>query len=960
MTDLTEIVYLDCNRQNSVKSEFNTNEWEYKIGDEGLVLPQGTQISIQNSLINKKGLTGSSIVIDEDIDETMSISYYKSDNENFAPVGAKVSNPNEEAIFESLYDDYTALADGGSKFKRDIGDTTIPEIYRGHGDTIVVEERGNQNSQDIGKSEAPLQAIHLTVGKNYSPLQGDRWLDHFIEPLTHEIGIFIPKGVYGVSQMAALIEGQIDGTLIYERVKKHRDFNTDFTERKLQKFTVNTSKTTNFDNRTTYRLREPVDFNEGRNSNIDWTDPYNVIYQGYNSFVSCFGNNQPTSPNFVFLATKSAQFGASGAGTNADPRFLTPTSLQQQGVLYIPQTQERIYYDGWNLVNGETEGGGGIEIGGVIRLENVIRGYEGSPFIEDDPDNGILSIPFGTYLEVDRTAIENPKAAENTDFDPPLEIFPNGETRSAGLFTIPKYVNDMRKVYLTPPPTAEVDGLPTAQEIYRSRRRYLYALNTIGVQYNPPIAPMPLTPARPNNQGIPQLNHGDLFHKLYDPVPIEGLKTQPRPALINNTEYDYNPLRNGYYIGTPDFRLNWSPETSSFAINNLHHAWRCPAYDNYGNAIETAGEEGVMLKRANENSKNATFTDNTANPNYINQAFARSFQNTVSRYGGISVFNWARTVARKMADVDYRNGRGYNQDKLHLLTFNDYFSTTSKAKQAWNSTIWARLGFTYDQMCNEDAYELNQYYDRDIQGEKTLPSFTTKDDTTQNNIFPLTEENPHLFGTTTRANLGVAAASGVSTAYNPTEILYEGSTTHIAPRTYNNMDINTPFNVAGRAIPYKSSAGNTTDFGGDVNNIYSYFGSMWREMTGTIILTKGRPLQALSLPTLNEQGYYIITSDILEAHEDSIKNTKGMGLLGVVPFSQQATNDFMNNTEPLIHILNQKKIINSIKFKVLYPNLKNPEIDPNSSVILKIVRPVQAQRKTDPNEQNNPNHKKKA
>ena len=73
MTDLTEIVYLDCNRQNSVKSESNTNEWEYRIGEEGLVLPQGTQVSIQNSLINKKGLTGNSIVIDEDIDEILCI-----------------------------------------------------------------------------------------------------------------------------------------------------------------------------------------------------------------------------------------------------------------------------------------------------------------------------------------------------------------------------------------------------------------------------------------------------------------------------------------------------------------------------------------------------------------------------------------------------------------------------------------------------------------------------------------------------------------------------------------------------------------------------------------------------------------------------------------------------------------------------------------------------------------------
>ena len=38
MTDTTQIVYLDCNRQNSKKSDTNTNEWEYKIGDEAMVL----------------------------------------------------------------------------------------------------------------------------------------------------------------------------------------------------------------------------------------------------------------------------------------------------------------------------------------------------------------------------------------------------------------------------------------------------------------------------------------------------------------------------------------------------------------------------------------------------------------------------------------------------------------------------------------------------------------------------------------------------------------------------------------------------------------------------------------------------------------------------------------------------------------------------------------------------------
>ena len=940
MTDLTEIVYLDCNRQNSVKSESNTNEWEYRIGEEGLVLPQGTQVSIQNSLINKKGLTGNSIVIDEDIDEILCINYYKTDNENFAPIGAKKSNPNDDAQYESLYDDYTAPAISHNLVRRDTAKLDIAELYRGHGNYLPPETNGNQNSKDIGKSEAPLSAIHLTVGENFADTQPTgitRWTDYFIEPLTKEIGIFIPKGVYGVSQMAKLIEDQIDGKLVYNKVKQN-DFSTDYIEEKLLNLTANSPKTTNFDNNTTYIQKLAIDTHDGVNADLDWTRPWLGTYQKHNTMITC----QPSdalNPDFtkIYFATKSFQTGVSGDGTANDPYVLATTNLPSTGVILFPETMERVFYGGWVITTASPTGTGQpVEFGGVIRFDNCIRGYEGSPYIQ-----GLMIS--GTYGQIDRRAFnENERGtdSQNPDFDPPLRVFPNGEKEGAGLFTIPKYVNDMRKVYITAPATTSADGIPTALDKYNSRKKYLYSMNVDIVEYNPRPAPNPFTPARPSGVGIPTLNHGDNYYFVEDPVPIEGLQTQPRVGLISNTEFDYNPLRNGYYLGTPDFRLNWSPETSSFNMNNLHQPWRIPAYDNYGNQIEGAGQEAVMIKRANENSKNEFFTDNTPNPNYIHPAFQRSFQNTVSRYGGIGVYNWARNIARKFGDIDWTNPKVFNQDKLHLLTFNDYFTTTSKAKTAWNSSIWARLGFTYGQMCNEDAYELNQYYDRPILGD--LPS-----------------DNPRLWGTTTRVDLGVGASPGVATSYNPTEVLVEGERNHIAPRTYNNMDINTPWNVAGTAIPYKSSGGNTEDYGGDINNIYSYFSSMWREMTATIVLTKGRPLTALNLPTLNEQGYYIITSDILEAHEDSLKNSKGMGLLGVVPFSQQATNDFMSNTEPLIHILNQKKILNSVKFKVLYPNLQNPEIDPNSSIILKIVRPVQAQRKTDPNEQSNPDHKGK-
>ena len=42
MNDLTEIIYMDCNRQNSISSSTNPNEWEYRIGNEALLLPKGS------------------------------------------------------------------------------------------------------------------------------------------------------------------------------------------------------------------------------------------------------------------------------------------------------------------------------------------------------------------------------------------------------------------------------------------------------------------------------------------------------------------------------------------------------------------------------------------------------------------------------------------------------------------------------------------------------------------------------------------------------------------------------------------------------------------------------------------------------------------------------------------------------------------------------------------------------
>ena len=72
---MADILYIDCNRNQSVKSDENTNEWEFILQDEALVLPAGTQVSIQESFINKRGVSGNTIEIEEDMTTTIRYSY---------------------------------------------------------------------------------------------------------------------------------------------------------------------------------------------------------------------------------------------------------------------------------------------------------------------------------------------------------------------------------------------------------------------------------------------------------------------------------------------------------------------------------------------------------------------------------------------------------------------------------------------------------------------------------------------------------------------------------------------------------------------------------------------------------------------------------------------------------------------------------------------------------------------
>ena len=78
-------IYIDCNKANSAdKNNVDNSVYTTELKN-SLTLPTGSQISIQSSFLNQKGITGESIEIEEDITETIKFFYYKSDTADLLP-----------------------------------------------------------------------------------------------------------------------------------------------------------------------------------------------------------------------------------------------------------------------------------------------------------------------------------------------------------------------------------------------------------------------------------------------------------------------------------------------------------------------------------------------------------------------------------------------------------------------------------------------------------------------------------------------------------------------------------------------------------------------------------------------------------------------------------------------------------------------------------------------------------
>lgn len=187
--------YIDVNAANSsVIDTENNNRWVYRVND-GLDLPTGTQIQVASSFINKKGITGGSIEIPEDIEETMYYSYYGVDTD-YKTLIQHPQDPAHSYNFDLFINYNNPVNDGyaGRIWAND----------RNEDGTETFSTKYMPIRNQVGGSETKMPFVNF-----YKTSDGTVQL----LPMIGVLSLRVPKGVYSVLQLANLIQDQMNGII---------------------------------------------------------------------------------------------------------------------------------------------------------------------------------------------------------------------------------------------------------------------------------------------------------------------------------------------------------------------------------------------------------------------------------------------------------------------------------------------------------------------------------------------------------------------------------------------------------------------------------------------------------------------------------------------------------------------------------------------------------------------------
>jgi hypothetical protein len=364
-------------------------------------------------------------------------------------------------------------------------------------------------------------------------------------------------------------------------------------------------------------------------------------------------------------------------------------------------------------------------------------------------------------------------------------------------------------------------------------------------------------------------------------APIEAL-----PVLANGKK----PIPNRY-CGTHSFTVSYSDDKQNrFSISNLHESFKLPSITKTQDASNFSAQQATKYNAQD-------FQGNVAYP------IEASMGLMVTNFGYEQVKLTDKYIELKKIYDDYLTNHGSGDRRtlkaeydLNTTQFHEFFKTEREAKEAWNTTLWSRLGFSYNQFGNiSNNLET-------IQTIKPVPAHPSGFSMTQERLDRYGVGKQKLKGIITHndfdfsdiqacANLG-----GAPVQINGNNVNMFDSLSFAKANTLDLRLISTPLAFGG----FTQIVGVTPD------NTFSN-------------IATSQSIDADNLPDLNAgNSYYLITSDIIKPNGLDA-NGDPMNLLGIMS-KENSSNNTIYSVDGIPNIITEPKIVSELSIEIRNPD----------------------------------------
>ena len=380
-----------------------------------------------------------------------------------------------------------------------------------------------------------------------------------------------------------------------------------------------------------------------------------------------------------------------------------------------------------------------------------------------------------------------------------------------------------------------------------------------------------------------------------------------------------NPLQ---YAGTTAIELKYASGVEDrFSIENLHEPYKLPAAQpSAGSATQMGGQQATLFNQPVIFQYESYSNGGVVQPQLNNPIVTSCGVYPIDCVSGIAVNNFSfntvkdTTVYKNLVaninkyNTNHTSNQFYREKLIYDLftkPYEQFFSSETEAKAKWETTLWSRLGFGYDQFGNisKNLEDVHTFSNPTIDDSYTDRGFDKIRSIKQKGIITHNQFN----------NTFIVSSGGLGIA-NP----------------YRKQGDTTNQNYTLRAYNTATNDVDTLGGGGYSQNYIS-------------LLCDSQPIVAEGFPSLNGgRGYLVIKSDIVKTNAIDSNSTQTT-IVGIVS-KQNASNDTLYNTINTTEFtITEPKLLATIEVEIANPDgtiASDSVIGKNNSFLFRVEKAI--------------------